>query len=53
MDSLNTLSFSFYATDGTTNAFGVLPVGLVANYKTDPFDTFSGSDHFDIQSDFT
>ncbi|EQA69886.1 LIC11996 family lipoprotein [Leptospira noguchii] len=53
VDSLTSPSFSFYATDGTANAFGVLPVGLVANYKTAPFDTFSGSDHFDIQSDFT
>ncbi len=29
------------------------PVGLVANYKTLPFDSFTGSYNFDIQSDFT
>lgn len=53
VDPLSGPSYSFYSTDGTANAFGVQPVGLVANYKTLPFDSFSGSYNFDIQSDFT
>ncbi|KON76651.1 LIC11996 family lipoprotein [Leptospira kirschneri] len=53
VDPLAGPGYSFYSTDGTINAFGVQPVGLVANYKTFPFDSFTGSYNFDIQSDFT
>ncbi|MCL8267574.1 hypothetical protein M9Y82_13170 [Leptospira weilii] len=51
VDSISGASYSFYVTDGTATAFGINPVALVANYKSAPFDTFAGTNHFDIQPD--